>query len=107
MSAEIITAIVSAIVAIAAAIRSIADARKARYEAAARLEAERTTEAVIKGVERAKMTLGEKNLAHLLSDEIKSCAEEHGVEERLNQRVKKIKNTLSYNKEKLREKLEE
>lgn len=107
ISGEIITTIVSAIIAISAAIKSIADARKARYEAAAREEAEKATEAVIKGVERAKKTLGQASLVGLLAAEIKSEAEAAGVEEGLNQRVKKIRGTLSYDKEKLKEKLGE
>ena len=107
MSAETIIAIVTTIGGIAAAIKSIADARKARYEAAARVEAEKTTDAVIKGVERAKMTLGERNLGHLLSDEIKLCATEDGVEEKLNKRVRKIKATVVLSKDKLLEKLKE
>lgn len=107
MNAEIIIAIVTTVGGIAAAIKSVADARRARYEAQARAEAEKTTEAVIKGVEQAKKTVLGADYAHLLSAEIKSVAEEQGVEEKLNARVKKIKNTLSWDKSKLLEKLEE
>lgn len=112
MSTETIALIASTLTALLAAIKAIAEARKAKYEAAARAaeaaareEAEKTTDAVIKGVERAKRTLGEANLAQFLVDEIKSVATDDGVEEGLNKRVKAVKKTGRLDRDKLKEML--
>jgi hypothetical protein len=114
MSPEIIMLIMTTLGGIAAAIKAVAEARKARFEAEARIaeakradEAEKTTNAVIAGVERAKMTLGEANLAQYLQDEIKYSAEEQGVEGNLNKMVKKARNTGILDRSKLFDKLDE
>lgn len=117
MSPEIIALIMTTIGGLAAAIKAIADARKAKHEAAkAKVEAEierlraeqaeQTTNAVIEGVEKAKKTLSEGNLAQYLQNEIQGVATERGVEDRLNKMVKNVRLTGTLNRAKLIEKLE-
>lgn len=108
MSTETIALIVSTISAVAAAVKAIAEARKARYETAARLaeaeradDAEKQADAIIKGVERAKKTLGEANLADFLVGEIRDVATSEGVESKLNERVKSIKKTGKFSRTEL------
>ena len=122
MSPETIALILTTIGGVTAAVKAIAEARKAKHEAARaeaeaekaeaeRLRAEKaeqTTTAVIEGVEKAKATLFESNLAQYLQDEIQGVATERGVEERLNKMVKKVKRaTGGLDRAKLIEKLEE
>ena len=107
MTAETIALIASTLAGITAAVKAIAEARKARFEAQARIEAEKTTDAIILGVENAKRTLGEANLAQYLTDEIKSAAANTGVEEKLNKRVKQVKSTAHFDRSRLMKKLDE
>lgn len=114
MSTETIALIMTTLGGIAAAVKAVAEARKARYEAAARLaeaeradDAEKTADAVIKGVERAKKTLGEANLAEFLVHEIQDVATSEGVEEKLNMRVKSIKKTGKFSKTELGRRIED
>jgi hypothetical protein len=113
MSGETIALIMTALAGIAAAVKAVAEARKAKYEAAARIaeaeradEAEKTTDAVIKGINKAKATMS-GDLARYLQDEIKTVALADGVEEKLNKRVKKIKRTEKLDKNKLLDLLDE
>ena len=112
MSPETLALILTAVGAIAGAVKARAEAQKAKHEAAraeaeARRaeEAEKTTAAVIDGVERAKRTLGEQNLADYLSNEIRGVATERGVEDKLNGMVKARRATMRVDKDKLRETL--
>jgi hypothetical protein len=114
MSPEIIALIMTTLGGVAAAIKAVAEARKAKFEAqraeleASRAdEAEKTTNAIIHGVEKAKKTLCEQNLGQYLTDEIRGVALERGVEDRLNEMVKSVKKTNRLDKDKLREMLEE
>lgn len=121
MSPEIMALILTTLGGVAAAVKARAEAKKARLEKEkaelekekAELEkeradkAEKTTSAIIRGVEKAKMTLNEANLGQYLQDEIQGSATEHGVEENLNKMVKNIKNTTALDRSKLIERLEE
>lgn len=99
MSNEIIALILTAIAGITAAIKALAEARRAKYESEARItealradRAEKTTDAVIKGIQSAKKTMSEP-LAQHLQDEIRHIAIIDGVEDNLNSRVSSIKKT--------------
>jgi len=119
MSPESIALIVTTLASLAGVAKAIAEARKARYEkekaeletARAELEAaradkaEKTTHAVIEGVEKVKKTLVESNLAQYLQDEIQSVATERGVEGDLNKMVKNVRKTTALDRTKLLEKL--
>jgi hypothetical protein len=114
MSPETIALIFTTLGGIAAMVKSMADAKraqaekeKAEIEAKRADEAEKTTNAVIAGVERAKRTVCNADLAQYLQDEIQIVAEERGVEERLNKMVKRVKNTTFLDRSKLIDKLEE
>ena len=97
MSTEIIALIMTTIGGITAAVKAIAEARKARYESAARIaeaarsgEDEKTADAIIQGVEKVQQTV-EGDMAKYVKDTIKDVALAEGVEEKLNKRVKNIK----------------
>jgi hypothetical protein len=121
MSAETMIAIMTTLAGIAAAAKAVAEARKAKYEArkaeaeamradteASRAdEAEKTTGAVIDGIENAKRTMGESDLAHYLQEEIRSVAIERGVEGKLSGMVKQARETRGLDRGKLLEKLED
>lgn len=115
MEAETIALIATTIGGVTAAIKAIAEARKARFEAEARIaeskradEAEKTTDAIIRGVEKAKKTVfGETNYGELLAEEIRSEATNCGVEEKLNKKVKHIRGTTHLDRSKLMRRLEE
>ena len=111
----ITTAVTTSIGGIVAAIKAVAEARKAKFESEARIaEAKRADEAsaqrdaVIRGVERAKRTvLKETGYADLLAEEIRAEATHTGVEESLNKRVKHIRGTTMLDRAKLMERLDE
>ena len=114
MSAETIALIMTTLAGVTAAVKAVAEARKARFEAEKALvekeradEAEKTTDAVIRGVENAKRTLGEVSLAQHLQNEIQNVAKECGIEEKLNKRVKSIKKTIQFDRSKLLDRLDE
>ena len=113
MNPETVALIMTTIGGVMTAVKAIAEARKAKYEAARAEaeasradEAEKTTTAVIGGVENAKRTLAEQNLAQYLEDEIQDVATSHGVEENLNKIVKRAKSN-TFDKAKLLDKLNE
>jgi len=121
MSPETVALILTTLGGVAAAVKAMAEAKKAQaekekaeaerqkaeLEAKRADEAEKTTNAVIAGVEKAKKTLHESNLALYLQGEIQGVAQEAGVEEKLNKMVKKVKNTTFLDRSKLLEKLDE
>lgn len=111
MSTEVIIAICTTIGGIAALAKSIVDARKARYEkekakieSARADEAEKTTNALIDGVEKAK-TRYEVDVSHYLEDEIQKAAESYGVDNTL--KTLRKAHTIRFDKSTLKEKLEE
>lgn len=112
MEAETIIVVLSTLGGLAAAVKVIAEARKAKFErkkaqieVARAQKAEKTTNAIIYGVEKAKRTV-HKDLAQYLSDEIRGVAELEGVEPDLNKMVKDIKSTKFLSRDKLKEKLD-
>ena len=115
MSPETIALIFTTLGGIAAMVKSMADAKKAQaekekaeIEAKRADEAEKTTDAVIRGVEKAKRTVfAETNFGELLAEEIRAEATNTGVEEGLNKRVRRVKGTASLDRSKLLDKLEE
>lgn len=115
MSPETIALIFTTLGGIAAMLKSMADAKKAQaekekaeIESRRADEAEKTTDAVIRGVEKAKRTVfKETNYGELLAEEIRAEATITGVEEGLNKRVKRVKATTHLDRAKLMDKLDE
>lgn len=106
MNTETIALILTTVTAIAAAVKAMAEAKKASLEKVRADKAERSTEAVVKGVEKFKSTMLEKNISKFLTDEIQSHAKADGIEEDLNKVMEKVKKTKVYSSEELRKRLD-